>query len=92
LVCVVGRVGTGKSSFLLGLINEIRQTYGRTVLGGTVSYVPQQAWVQSGTIRENILFGSDPSDADLNRVNMIIEACGLEPDISQWQDGDLYVL
>ena len=67
----------------------MRQTKGHTLVGGTVSYIPQQAWVQSGTIRENILFGSDPSHADLARVDMIVEACGLAPDISQWQNGDL---
>jgi len=89
LVCIVGRVGTGKSSLLLGLLNEIRQTKGHIRLGGTVSYVPQQAWVQSGTIRENILFGSDHSQADLARVEQVIEACGLGPDVAQWQDGDL---
>ena len=38
LVCVVGRVGTGKSALLLGMINEMRQTRGHTLFGGTVSY------------------------------------------------------
>jgi ATPase subunit of ABC transporter with duplicated ATPase domains len=38
LVCVVGRVGTGKSALLLGMINEMRQTHGHTLFGGTVSY------------------------------------------------------
>jgi ATP-binding cassette subfamily C (CFTR/MRP) protein 1 len=38
LVCIVGRVGTGKSALLLGIINEMRQTRGHTLFGGTVSY------------------------------------------------------
>jgi ABC-type branched-subunit amino acid transport system ATPase component len=37
-VCVVGRVGTGKSALLAGLIEEMRKTRGRVVLGGQVSY------------------------------------------------------
>ena len=88
-MCVVGRVGTGKSSLLLGLLNEVRQTKGHVRVGGTVSYVPQQAWVQSGTVRENILFGCDLANQDLSKVNEVIEACGLAPDVAQWQDGDL---
>ena len=88
-MCIVGRVGTGKSSLLLGLLNEVRQTKGHVRIGGTVSYVPQQAWVQSGTVRENILFGCDLANQDLSKVNKVIEACGLAPDIAQWQDGDL---
>lgn len=38
LVCIVGRVGTGKSALLSGLINEMRQTKGKTIFGGSVSY------------------------------------------------------
>jgi hypothetical protein len=38
LVCVVGRVGTGKSALLAGLVEEMRKTRGRVVLGGQVSY------------------------------------------------------
>ncbi len=50
--------------------------------------VPQHAWVQSGTIRENITFSSKPEDVDMARVNEVIDACGLRPDIEMWGDGD----
>lgn len=86
---MVGRVGTGKSSLLLGMINEMRRTRGRVIFGGPVSYVPQHAWIQSGTVRQNILFGSEQKNANEERIKAVIEACGLEPDIAMWQDGDL---
>ena len=38
LVCVVGRVGTGKSTLLNGLIGEVRKTRGSWTLGGSVAY------------------------------------------------------
>ena len=38
LVCIVGRVGTGKSALLNGMINEMRQVKGAVVFGGPVSY------------------------------------------------------
>ncbi|WVQ96140.1 hypothetical protein IAU59_003242 [Kwoniella sp. CBS 9459] len=89
LVCVVGRVGTGKTALLSGLINEMEQNYGHAIFGGPVSYVPQHAWVQSGSIRDNITFSAEEREVDLDRVERIIEACGLRPDIDMWPDGDL---
>ncbi len=50
--------------------------------------VPQHAWVQSGTIRENITFSSKPEDVDVDRVNEIIDACALRPEVEMWPDGD----
>jgi ABC-type uncharacterized transport system fused permease/ATPase subunit len=85
-------VGVGKSSLLLGMINEMRRVEGSVTFGGAVSYVPQHAWIQSGTVRQNILFGSDPDNADEARLKNVITACGLEPDLAMWQDGDMCVL
>ncbi|EIW71597.1 hypothetical protein TREMEDRAFT_28299, partial [Tremella mesenterica DSM 1558] len=89
LVCIVGRVGTGKSALLTGLINEIRQTHGHVIFNGQVSYVPQEAWVQSGTVRDNITFSSETVDIDFDRVDQVIDACGLRFDLEQWAEGDL---
>ncbi len=50
--------------------------------------VPQHAWVQSGTIRENITFSSKPEDVDVDQVNEIIDACALRPEVEMWPDGD----
>ena len=38
LVCIVGRVGTGKSTLLNGLIGETRRTRGTVCFGGSVAY------------------------------------------------------
>lgn len=38
LVCVVGRVGTGKTALLSGLINEMRQSSGHACFGDRVCY------------------------------------------------------
>ncbi|RSH93382.1 hypothetical protein EHS25_007738 [Saitozyma podzolica] len=89
LVCVVGRVGTGKSALLAGLVEEMRKTRGRVVFGGQVSYVPQQAWIHSGTIRQNIAFSSAGDSVDVARMDQIIDACSLRPDISALPHGDL---
>lgn len=38
LVCVVGRVGTGKTALLDGMIREIKRTRGQVIFGGSVAY------------------------------------------------------
>ncbi len=46
LVAIVGPVGSGKSSLLQGLIGEMRRSAGTVAFGGSVSYCPQNAWIQ----------------------------------------------
>lgn len=46
LVAIVGPVGSGKSSLLQGLIGEMRKESGSFKFGGSVSYCPQNAWIQ----------------------------------------------
>ena len=50
LVAVVGRVGSGKSSLLSGLIGQMRKVSGSVTFGGRVSYCSQTAWIQNATL------------------------------------------
>ncbi|KAJ7204160.1 ABC protein [Mycena pura] len=91
LAAIVGRVGSGKSSLLQGLIGEMRQCAGATgakgwALGGRVAYCPQSAWIQNATLRDNVLFGQRFDEARYWRV--IEDAC-LLPDLKLLADGDL---
>lgn len=54
LVAVVGRVGSGKSSLLLGLIGEMRKVSGSVTFGGRVAYCPQTAWIQNASVVSEI--------------------------------------
>ena len=45
---------------------------------GEVVYVPQQAWIQNATLRDNILFGKNLDDIKYLKV---LEACALGPDL-----------
>uniref|UniRef100_A0A8B9JWS7 ABC-type glutathione-S-conjugate transporter n=1 Tax=Astyanax mexicanus TaxID=7994 RepID=A0A8B9JWS7_ASTMX len=78
LVAVVGAVGSGKSSLVSALLGEMHSLSGSVNIKGDVAYVPQQAWVQNATLRDNVLFGSDP---DERRFCRVLEACALEPDL-----------
>ncbi|KAH8833231.1 ABC protein [Flagelloscypha sp. PMI_526] len=86
LAAVIGRVGSGKSSLLSGLLGEMRRTEGQVTFGGKIAYCAQTAWIQNGTLRENILFGL-PYDED--RYWSAIESACLIPDLEQLPDGDL---
>ncbi|CAG2109862.1 unnamed protein product, partial [Medioppia subpectinata] len=44
LLGVVGAVGSGKSSLLMAILNEISLVSGRVVVRGRVSYAPQESW------------------------------------------------
>lgn len=91
MVCIVGKVGTGKTALLLGMINEMRRLKGETLFGGPVSLVPQAAWVKSGTVKDNITFSTAIENVDEKKLKHVIAATGLEPDIDMWQDAEMYV-
>ena len=58
LTIVVGAVGAGKTALISALLGEMSARDGASVtIDATVSYVAQTAWVQSMSLRDNVLFG-----------------------------------
>ncbi|XP_063124478.1 multidrug resistance-associated protein 1 isoform X12 [Rattus norvegicus] len=86
LVAVVGQVGCGKSSLLSALLAEMDKVEGHVTLKGSVAYVPQQAWIQNDSLRENILFGRPLQE---HCYKAVMEACALLPDLEILPSGDL---
>uniref|UniRef100_A0A8C5A8A0 ABC-type glutathione-S-conjugate transporter n=1 Tax=Gadus morhua TaxID=8049 RepID=A0A8C5A8A0_GADMO len=86
LVAVVGAVGSGKSSLISAILGELHSVKGFVNLQGSVAYVPQQAWIQNATLRDNILFGG-PHDSD--RFQGVLDACALGPDLELLPGRDL---
>ncbi|CAL0324898.1 unnamed protein product [Lupinus luteus] len=86
-IAVCGSVGSGKSSLLCCMLGEVPLVSGALIkVHGTKSYVPQSPWIQSGTIRENILFGKKMNKDFYENV---LDVCALHQDINTWVDGDL---
>lgn len=54
-------------------------------LQGSVAYVPQQAWIQNSTLKENIMFGQNRR---VDWYNRVVEACALKPDLEILPAGD----
>ncbi|XP_068665787.1 putative ABC transporter C family member 15 [Aristolochia californica] len=86
-VAICGSVGSGKSSFLCSIIGEIPRISGvETKVYGSKAYVPQSAWIQTGSVRENVLFGRKMDGMFYEEV---VKCCALDKDIEMWADGDM---
>ncbi|XP_054913513.1 ATP-binding cassette sub-family C member 3 isoform X2 [Poeciliopsis prolifica] len=86
LVAVVGHVGCGKSSLISALLGDMEKVEGEVSVRGSVAYVPQQAWIQNATLRDNILFGKSFNECKYRRV---LDACALTPDLEVLPGGDM---
>ncbi|KAL0461061.1 UNVERIFIED_CONTAM: ABC transporter C family member 5 [Sesamum latifolium] len=88
-VAVCGVVGSGKSSFLSSILGEIPKVSGEVRICGSAAYVSQSAWIQSGNIEENILFGSPMDKA---KYKSVIHACSLKKDLELFSHGDQTII
>ncbi|XP_021829664.1 ABC transporter C family member 8-like isoform X2 [Prunus avium] len=85
-VAVCGPVGAGKSSLLYAVLGEMPKISGTVDAFGTMAYVSQTSWIQSGTVLDNILYGKP---MDKNKYEKTINACALDKDINSFERGDL---
>lgn len=84
---VTGPVGSGKSTFLRALLGEV------DILQGSLqssklrqtAFCDQEPWILNTSVRDNIL-GISEYNAD--RYRKVIEACQLQHDFDQWENGD----
>ncbi|KAM0842047.1 hypothetical protein ACQ4PT_058606 [Festuca glaucescens] len=88
-VAVCGTVGSGKSSLLSCILGEMPKLSGEVKTCGTMAYVSQLAWIQSGKIQDNILFGKD---MDSEKYDSVLESCSLKKDFEILPFGDKTVI
>ncbi|KAB2007968.1 hypothetical protein ES319_D10G066300v1, partial [Gossypium barbadense] len=85
-IAVCGPVGAGKSSILHVMLGEIPKISGTVYVYGSIAYVSQTSWIQSGTIRDNILYGK-PMDEE--RYKKAIKEGSTR---AVYNDADIYLL
>ncbi|XP_077481408.1 ATP-binding cassette sub-family C member 12-like isoform X2 [Stigmatopora argus] len=78
LLGVCGNVGSGKTSLISSLLEQMHLLQGSVTADGTFAYVSQQAWIFHGTVQENILLGN-PMDRD--KYENVLDACSLRADL-----------
>ncbi|XP_030233896.1 ATP-binding cassette sub-family C member 11 isoform X2 [Gadus morhua] len=85
LLGVCGNMGSGKSSLISSLLEQMHLQQGSVTARGSFAYVPQQAWIFHGTVQQNILMGEA---FDQDRYNRILHCCSLIPDMKILPGGD----
>ena len=85
LTVITGPVGSGKSTLLSAVAGEVSDENWAITYSGSVVYAPQIAWIFSGTIRENILFGEQYKES---KYNGVVKACALIEDMQKFPDSD----
>ncbi|XP_016480233.2 ABC transporter C family member 10-like [Nicotiana tabacum] len=85
-VAVCGEVGSGKSTLMSLILGEVPYINGTVKVYGKTAYVSQTAWIQTGTIKENILFGSN---MEPQRYRQALVKSSLVKDLEMLPFGDL---
>ncbi|KAI3501347.1 hypothetical protein L1887_29213 [Cichorium endivia] len=88
-IAICGEVGSGKSTLISAILGEVPNIKGAVQVYGKVAYVSQTAWIQTGTIRENILFGML---MDEEKYQQVVTKCSLVKDIEMFPFGDQTVI
>ncbi|XP_074522327.1 ATP-binding cassette sub-family C member 12-like [Halichoeres trimaculatus] len=85
LLGVCGNVGSGKTSLISSILEQMHLLSGSISANGTFAYVSQQAWIFHGTVRENILMGEPFNKAKYDRI---VDVCSLRADLKILPFGD----
>ncbi|DBA03050.1 TPA: hypothetical protein N0F65_003238 [Lagenidium giganteum] len=89
LVIVHGSVGAGKSILVRALLEDHFGHNGAPITKPrhwNAAYCPQEHWLQTLTIKDNIMFGSA---WDNTKYMQVLDACGLNEDLQLLAEGDL---
>jgi len=91
LIAVIGEIGSGKSSLLQAILNNlliVDEKEGKKTkisLNGSVSYVSQSSWIINDTIKNNILLFNKNSSIEYNKI---LDLCELRADLESLPGGD----
>jgi ABC-type multidrug transport system fused ATPase/permease subunit len=88
LTIITGPVGCGKSTILKAILGETDHLHGSvTVRSPEIAYCAQDAWIVSGSVRDNIT-GTPDSGFDQGWYSTVIQACALDLDFAHLPQGD----
>ncbi|KAJ6216249.1 hypothetical protein RDWZM_007406 [Blomia tropicalis] len=85
LLAVIGSVGSGKSTFLMSLMNEIDILNGTININGRIAYASQEPWSFNGSVLQNIMFGKE---FDSIKYKNVIDVCAMKRDIKLFPFGE----
>ncbi|KAM8894526.1 ATP-binding cassette sub-family C member 12-like isoform 1-T1 [Spinachia spinachia] len=85
LLGICGNVGSGKTSLISSILEQMHLLHGSVTADGTFAYVSQQAWIFHGTVLENVTMGEPLDESKYKRV---VDVCGLGADLAILPHGD----
>lgn len=86
LIIIIGSSGSGKSSLFHCFLNNLKYEANTQIqIQDSLSYYSQSVWLQTTTIKNNILF---ESEYDEQKYNKVVEVCQLKTDFEMFLDGD----
>lgn len=83
-LCVIGKVGCGKTTLLQSIMGETFNTKGTSKISGSIAYVEQEPFIFPGTIKDNIMFGQPWNKPMMERA---IELSQLTRDLQKFNKG-----
>jgi len=79
LTMIMGSIGSGKSSILLSILNEMPTSPdSKITINGSIAYSAQKPWIMSATVKENIVF---ESAFDQERLDQVVYYSCLKQDL-----------
>lgn len=99
-IALTGKSGSGKTTLLMILMRFLKEDHGDLLVDGRalteehlaswrehIAYVPQNAIILDASIRENITFGREAGERDLEKIKSLLTSLGLAPWLSGLPDG-----
>ena len=99
VVAIVGPSGSGKSTLVDLILGVISDKVGKITISGlepkaaitkwpgAISYVPQNVFINSGTIRQNVEVGYETQTDNYKHIMYSLEVAQLKDEISTFTDG-----
>lgn len=98
-VGIVGVSGSGKTTLVDVLLGLLSPQQGKLIVDGverelcsgkwlfSVGYIPQSAFLIDASIKENIAFGVDKKDIDIDQVNKVIKEAQIDTLVESLPEG-----
>jgi ABC-type multidrug transport system fused ATPase/permease subunit len=85
LIVVVGHTASGKSSFLQAILGHLPLVSGEAEFPSDIAYCPQNPWIFSGSIKNNVSFNAE--FVDELALRKALSVCQFDRDLELMPDG-----